>query len=76
MAAVGISDLAGKSYRDLSGGQQQRTLLARALTAAGGMLVLDEPVAGLDPTATETMYGTISDNGSEYYVLKEAVFET
>ena len=59
MAAVGISELAKKSYRDLSGGQQQRTLLARALTAASSMLVLDEPVAGLDPSATDNMYEII-----------------
>lgn len=48
-----------KSYRALSGGQQQRVLLARALCAAGKLLVLDEPAAGLDPIAAEEFYKII-----------------
>lgn len=59
MKMMGIYELAGKSYRELSGGQQQRVLLARALCAAGKVLVLDEPVAGLDPGASESLYSTI-----------------
>ena len=56
---LGISHLAGESYRYLSGGQQQRVLLARALCATEKMLLLDEPVAGLDPAATAEMYDII-----------------
>ncbi len=60
MKRLGIEHLASKPYRSLSGGQQQRVLLARALCAAGKILLLDEPVAGLDPRATEELYETIA----------------
>lgn len=50
-----------KSYRALSGGQQQRVLLARALCAAEGLILLDEPAAGLDPIVTKNMYDLIKD---------------
>lgn len=56
MAILGISDLKNKCYRNLSGGQQQRVLLARALCSTRSLLLLDEPVTGLDPVATEEMY--------------------
>lgn len=56
---MGIADLAKRSYRELSGGQQQRVLLARALCATSKMLLLDEPVSGLDPEVTAEMYGLI-----------------
>ena len=59
MEKMGISDLAKRCYRELSGGQQQRVLLARALCAASKMLLLDEPVAGLDPKVTREMYELI-----------------
>ena len=59
MERMGIEDLAGKSYQALSGGQQQRVLLARALCATKKMLLLDEPVTGLDPIATGEMYNLI-----------------
>lgn len=65
MEKLGISDLAGRCYRELSGGQQQRVLLARALCATKSLLVLDEPVAGLDPVVTQELYRLISDINKE-----------
>lgn len=58
---MGITELKQRSYRELSGGQQQRVLLARALCATRKLLLLDEPVSGLDPMVTAEMYGLISD---------------
>ncbi|MBQ1433416.1 MAG: metal ABC transporter ATP-binding protein [Ruminococcus sp.] len=60
MEELGITDLAKECYRDLSGGQQQRVLLARALCAAGRILLLDEPVTGLDPKAQNDLYELIA----------------
>lgn len=59
MEQVGILHLKNHSYRNLSGGQQQRVLLARAFCAARKLLLLDEPVTGLDPQATAELYRLI-----------------
>jgi len=61
MERLGVADLADRSCRELSGGQQQRMFLARAMCAAKKLLLLDEPVTGLDPTATSEMYQLIDD---------------
>ena len=57
---LGLTELKNRSYRELSGGQQQRVLLARALCATKKLLLLDEPVTGLDPMVTAEMYELIS----------------
>ena len=59
MGKLGILELKNKCYRELSGGQQQRVLLSRALCAAGELLILDEPVTGLDPAAAHDLYRTL-----------------
>ena len=61
MELLGITHLKDRCYRDLSGGQQQRVLLARALCASSKLLLLDEPVAGLDPKVTADMYAIIKE---------------
>lgn len=59
MKMLGISDLSRQCFRDLSGGQKQRALLARALCATKTLLLLDEPVTGLDPIVTAEFYELI-----------------
>ncbi|MBO7664127.1 MAG: metal ABC transporter ATP-binding protein [Clostridia bacterium] len=59
MERMNLLPLQNSCYRDLSGGQQQRVLLARALCATRKLLVLDEPVSGLDPRVTAEMYALI-----------------
>ena len=61
MDRMQLAQLAKRCYRELSGGQQQRVLLARALCATRKMLLLDEPVSGLDPKVTAEMYRLIDE---------------
>lgn len=66
MKKLEIEGLKNRCYRELSGGQQQRVLLARALCAAKKLLLLDEPVAGLDPVVTADFYSLIEKINREY----------
>ena len=68
MRLLDIEKIRKQSYRTLSGGQQQRVLLARALCATDSILLLDEPVTGLDPEATEELYGIIRRLNREHGV--------
>ncbi len=59
MEKLGIGNLKRHCYRELSGGQKQRVLIARALCATKQMLILDEPITGLDPSAIQDFYHLI-----------------
>ena len=69
MERMGIAEIAGHCYRELSGGQQQRVLLARALCATQKLLLLDEPVSGLDPKVTAELYSLIAELNSEWITV-------
>ena len=66
MKKLDIFHLKKKCYRELSGGQQQRVLLARALCSADKMILLDEPVTGLDPIVTAEFYSLLKRLNREY----------
>lgn len=68
MELLDVAKFRKKSYRNLSGGQQQRVLLARALCATDSILLLDEPVTGLDPAAAEEMYDIIRELNKKHGV--------
>lgn len=59
MKMLEIYDLKNRPFRELSGGQQQRVLLCRALCAANRVLLLDEPVTGLDALSRDELYKII-----------------
>ena len=61
MKRLHIEQFKDRCFRELSGGQQQRVLLARALCATKKVLLLDEPVSGLDPKVTAEMYALVKE---------------
>ena len=65
MELLGIREMEHQCFRDLSGGQKQRVLLARALCATKKLLLLDEPVTGLDPLVTAEFYQLIEKINKE-----------
>lgn len=65
MQRLGLQSIKKSCYSKLSGGQQQRVLLARALCAGKRLLILDEPVAGLDPKVTLELYRLVATLNKE-----------
>ncbi len=65
ISSLSLTELKSKAYKELSGGQQQRVLIARALCATTRLLILDEPVSGLDPSSAEELYSLIDKLHSE-----------
>ena len=65
MERMRVAEFAKCCYGELSGGQQQRVLLARALCAGEKILLLDEPVTGLDPRAAQELYQLIRQLNAE-----------
>ncbi|MBR1625374.1 MAG: ABC transporter ATP-binding protein [Clostridia bacterium] len=61
MALLGIKDLEKRTFYELSGGQKQRVLLSRALCSTHNLIILDEPVSGLDPIVTEDLYNALEE---------------
>ncbi len=55
LAETGAEDLAARLFSHLSGGQKQRVLMARALATKPDFLLLDEPTAGIDASATRAV---------------------
>jgi ABC-type Mn2+/Zn2+ transport system ATPase subunit len=61
LGRVGLGDLAAKPYGELSGGQRQRLLIARALCQRADVLLLDEPLTGVDRPSAERILDILDD---------------
>lgn len=55
LALVGLAERASDSFGELSGGQRRRVLLARTIVSGAPILLLDEPLAGVDPSSGEVI---------------------
>ena len=66
MNLLEISNIKNKCFHELSGGQKQRVLLARTLCSTRDIILLDEPVSGLDPIITESFYNVVNHLNNEH----------
>ena len=71
-----LEDIKNESFRELSGGQRQRVLLARAIAGSKKVLVLDEPIPGLDPVAAAHLYqllNRLNQNGTTIITISHDI---
>lgn len=71
-----LEDIKNESFRELSGGQRQRVLLARAIAGSKKVLVLDEPITGLDPVAAAHLYqllDKLNQNGTTIITISHDI---
>lgn len=61
LEVVGMADLAGRQIGELSGGQQQRVFIARALAQEAALMLMDEPLTGLDVRSQEDIFGVLGE---------------
>jgi ABC-type Mn2+/Zn2+ transport system ATPase subunit len=75
LEAVGLGDLADRTYGELSGGQRQRVLIARALVQDAGILLLDEPFTGVDEPGAERLMALLDDLASDGRAVLTAIHD-
>lgn len=64
MARLEVTDLADRPLHELSGGQRQRVLVAQGLAQGAPILLLDEPVTGLDLVSKDVILGVIAEEAA------------
>jgi ABC-type Mn2+/Zn2+ transport system ATPase subunit len=75
LRAVGMEELADRSFGDLSGGQRQRVLIARALVQNAKLLLLDEPFTGLDAVSADRLERLLADLAAQGHGLMIATHD-
>jgi ABC-type Mn2+/Zn2+ transport system ATPase subunit len=75
LAAVGMQELADRTFGDLSGGQRQRVLIARALVQDAKLLLLDEPFTGLDAPNADRLEQLLTDLAAQGHGLLVATHD-